>query len=140
MTEAATSRKRVRRAVLTEARELQLRETQPQNAFNRLTPELSRADRGRREPVLRGPLRVSTKPRDGVGLNEWLGAKEAGEGEAVTNRPKDRSPNARARLANCPPAATEVTASGANVPAVSRPVFPKPRTATHVTLERAIRS
>jgi hypothetical protein len=45
-----------------------------------LTPELSRAERGRREPVLLALRQVSTKPRDGVGLNDWLGAKEAGEG------------------------------------------------------------
>jgi hypothetical protein len=78
----------------TEAREQQMRTTQLQNAFHRLTPELSRAERGRGEPVLRGRLRVSTKPRDGVGLNDWLGAKEAGEGEVNASGPKDRSPDA----------------------------------------------
>jgi hypothetical protein len=102
-----------------------------------LTPELSRAERGRWEPVLRALRQVSTKPRDGVGLNDWLGAKEAGAVEAIANRPKNRSPDARARPANYPPAVTEVTASGANVPAVSRPEFPKPTSATLVTLERA---
>ena len=80
---------------------------------------------------------VSTKPRDGVGLNEQLGAKDAGEGEAMTNRPKGRSPDARARPTNCPPAVTEVTAFGVNVPTVSRSVLPKPTSATHVLLERA---
>jgi hypothetical protein len=74
--------------MLTEAREPQLRATQLQNAFHRLTPELSRAERGRGEPVLRALQQVSTKPRYGVGLNDWLGAKDAGESEAMTNRPK----------------------------------------------------
>jgi hypothetical protein len=103
----------------------------------RLTPELSRAERGRREPVLPAMWQVSTKPRDGVGLNELLGAKDAGESEAMTNRPKDRSPDARARQANRQLAVTEATVSGANVPAVSRAVFPKPTSATHVMRERA---
>jgi hypothetical protein len=70
-------------------------------------------------------------------LNDWLGAKDAGESEAIANRPKNRSLDARARPANYPPAVTEVTASGANVPTVSRRVSPKLMTATHVTLERA---
>ena len=78
--------------MLTESREPQPRATQLKNAFDRLTPELSRAERGRREPVLRAPPQVSTKPRDGVGLNDELGAKEAGEGEAIANGTKDRSP------------------------------------------------
>jgi hypothetical protein len=72
----------------TEAREQQMRTTQLQNAFHRLTPELSRAERGSWEPVLRALWQVSTKQRYGVGLNDWLGAKEAGESEAMTNRPK----------------------------------------------------
>ena len=59
-----------------------------------LTPELSRAERGRREPVLLVPRQVSTKPRYGVGLNDELGAKEAGEGEVIANGTKDRSPDA----------------------------------------------
>jgi hypothetical protein len=80
--------------MLTEAREPQPRATQLQNAFDRLTPELSRAERGRGEPVLRALRQVSTKPRDGVGLNDWLGAKEAGEGEVNASGPKDRSPDA----------------------------------------------
>jgi hypothetical protein len=70
-------------------------------------------------------------------LNDWLGAKEAGAAEAIANRPKNRSLDARARPANYPPAVTEVTASGANVPTVSRLVIPKPTSATHVVLERA---
>jgi hypothetical protein len=70
-------------------------------------------------------------------LNDWLGAKEAGESEAIANRPKNRSPDARARPANYPLAVNDVTASGESVPAVSRPVFPKPMTATHVMPERA---
>ena len=45
-----------------------------------LTPELSRAERGGWEPVLPACPEVSTKPRHGVGLNDLLGGKEAGEG------------------------------------------------------------
>ena len=59
-----------------------------------LTPELSRAERGRREPVLLALRQVSTKPRYGVGLNDELGAKEAREGEVIANGTKDRSPDA----------------------------------------------
>jgi len=92
LTEAATRRERVRRAALTEARELQLRVTQLQNAFHRLTPELSRAERDDWEPVLLALQQVSTKLRYGVGLNDELGAKEAGEGEAIANGTKDRGP------------------------------------------------
>ena len=80
--------------MLTGAGEHQLRATQLQNAFDRLTPELSRAERGRREPVLRALRQVSTKPRYGVGLNDELGAKEAGEGEVIANGTKDRSTDA----------------------------------------------
>ncbi len=123
--------------MLTGAGVLQLRATQLQNAFHRLTPELSRAERGRREPVLRALRQVSTKPRYGVGLNDKLGAREAGEGETMASGPKNRSPDAEAHLVNCPPAVTEVTASGANVPTVSRSVLPKPKGATRVTIERS---
>ena len=126
--------------MLIEARALQRQARELQNAFDRLTLELSRADRGRREPVLPARGQVSTKPRDGVGLNEWLGAKEAGEAEAVTDRPKGRSPDACARPVNYPPADTEVTASGANGPTASRQEVPKPMAAKHVTLERAWRA
>jgi hypothetical protein len=70
-------------------------------------------------------------------LNDWLGAKEAGEGKAIANRPKDRSPDARARQAYCPPVVAEATASGANMLTVSRAPIPKPRSATQVMLERA---
>jgi hypothetical protein len=80
--------------MLTEASELQLRATQLQKAFCRLTPELSRAERGRREPVLRALRQVSTKPRYGVGLNDELGEKESGEGEVIAKGTKDRSPDA----------------------------------------------
>jgi len=47
-TEVATCRETVRRALLIEADEPQLRATQLQNAFHRLTPELSRAAKRRR--------------------------------------------------------------------------------------------
>ena len=62
--------------------------------FCRLTPELSRAERGGWEPVLPACPEVSTKPRHGVGLNDLLGGKEAGEGEATAHLPKGRSPDA----------------------------------------------
>ena len=61
--------------------------------FCRLTPELSRADRGGWGPVLPACPQVSTKRRHGVGLNDLLGGKEAGEGEAMAHMPKDRSPD-----------------------------------------------
>ena len=48
-----------------------------------LTPELSRAERGGWEPVLPACPEFSTKPRHGVGLNDLLGGKEAGEGETL---------------------------------------------------------
>ena len=48
VTEVATRREAVRRALLTEADEPQLLTTQLQNAFHRLTPELSRPVAGRR--------------------------------------------------------------------------------------------
>ena len=59
-----------------------------------LTPELSRAERGGWEPVLPACPEVSTKPRHGVGLNDLLGGKEAGEDEALADLPKGRSPDA----------------------------------------------
>ena len=80
--------------MLTGAGVLHLRATQLQNAFQRLTPELSRAERDDWEPVLRAVRQVSTKPRYGVGLNDELGAKEAGEGEVIANGTKDRSTDA----------------------------------------------
>ena len=48
VTEVATRRETVRRALQTEADEPQLRTTQLQNDFHRLTPELSRPAAGRR--------------------------------------------------------------------------------------------
>ena len=65
-----------------------------QTLFCRLTPELSRAERGGWESVLPACSEVSTKPRHGVGLNDLLGGKEAGEGEATAHLPKGRSRNA----------------------------------------------
>ena len=62
--------------------------------FCRLTPELSRADRGGWEPVLPQLALISTKPRHGVGLNDLLGGKEAEEGETPAHLPKGRSPDA----------------------------------------------
>ena len=77
----------------------------------RLTPELSRAERGGWEPVLPACPEVSTKPRHGVGLNDLLGGKEAGEGETLAYLPKDRSREAGTRPANFQPSDTEATAS-----------------------------
>ena len=65
-----------------------------QTLFCRLTPELSRAERGGWEPVLPAYPEVSTKPRNGVGLNDLLGGKEAGEDETPVYLPKDRRPEA----------------------------------------------
>ena len=78
----------VRRALPNEADELQVRSAQLQNAFHRLTPELSRAERGGWEPVLPACREVSTKPRHGVGLNDLLGAKEPGGNETPAPLPK----------------------------------------------------
>ena len=77
--------------MLTEADKVAALTKQLPNAFCRLTPELSRAERDDWEPVLRAVRQVSTKPRDGVGLNDELGAKEAGEGQVIANGTKDRS-------------------------------------------------
>ena len=66
--------------MLAEADQSQLRATKQPDALCRLTPELSRAERGGCEPVLPASPEVSTKPRHGVGLNDLLGGKEAGEG------------------------------------------------------------
>ena len=56
--------------------------------YGLLTPELSRAERGGCEQVLPACPEVSTKPRHGVGLNDLLGGKEAGEGEILAHLPK----------------------------------------------------
>jgi hypothetical protein len=51
---------------------------------------------------------------------------------------ENRSPAARARPTNDPLAATEASESGATKAPVSRPLPPKPTTATHATCERAL--
>ena len=51
LAEAVTSQERVRRAMVTGAEVLQLRATQLQNAFDRLTPELRGA--AKRHPLER---------------------------------------------------------------------------------------
>ena len=94
LTEEATCRQPNRRAVSTEAGKGSIGKQSNQTLFCRLTPELSRADRGSREPVLRQLELISTKPRHGVGLNDLLGGKEAGEGETQAYLPKGRSPDA----------------------------------------------
>ena len=72
VTEVATCPEIFRRALSNEAKELQVRMTQRQNAFHRLTPELSRPVAGRRTCA---SVAQSTRPmpRHGVGLNELLG-------------------------------------------------------------------
>jgi hypothetical protein len=65
-----------------------------------LTPELSRADRDRGEPVLPARPQVSTKPRHGVGLNDLLGGKDASVAELRTCWPNtEAKPHERARQA-----------------------------------------
>ena len=63
------------------------------NAFCRLTLELSRPVAGRRTCASVAQSTWLT-PRHGVGLNDLLGGKEAGEGDAPAHLPKDRSPDA----------------------------------------------
>jgi hypothetical protein len=82
----------------TEADELPLRKAQLQNAFHRLTPELSRAERGGWEPVLPACPQVSTKPRNGVGLNDLLGGKDPSAAELRTCWPNiEARPHERAQ-------------------------------------------
>ena len=76
VTEVATRRETVRRALQTEADEPQLRTTQLQNAFHRLTPELSRPVAGRRTRASVAHCTWPT-PRRGIGLNELLGGWDA---------------------------------------------------------------
>ena len=47
-------------------------------------------------------------------MNDLLGGKEAGAGEAWAHLPKDRSQDAWARPENFQPALSEVTACGAD--------------------------
>ena len=83
---------------------------------------------------------VSTKPRHGVGLNDLLGGKEAGEGETLAHLPKGRSPDAWARPKNFPLDLSEVTAAGATTRAESGTVNPKLASATHVLLSAQYRA
>ena len=94
LTEEATPQEIDRRAMPTEAGKGSIGKQSSQMLFCRLTPELSRAERGGWEPVLPACPEVSTKPRHGVGLNDLLGGKEAGEGETLAYLPKGRSPDA----------------------------------------------
>ena len=50
-------------------------------------------------------------PRCGVGLNDLLGAKEAGEGEALADLPKDEAGTPVRAPANFQPDVTEATVS-----------------------------
>ena len=92
---------------------------QLRNALCRLTPELSRAERDGWEPVLPACPEVSTKPRNGVGLNDLLGGPDAGENEALTTLPRTEAGMPERAPVNFPPGVTEVTASGADKPAAS---------------------
>ena len=71
-----------------------------------LTPELSRAERDGREPVLPACPEVSTKPRHGVGLNDLLGGTEARDTELRTRRPKPK-PGRLSAPANLQPVVSE---------------------------------
>jgi hypothetical protein len=102
-----------------------------------LTPELSRAERGGWEPVLSACREVSTKPRHGVGLNDLLGGKEAGEGEALAYLPKGRSTYAWARPANFQPDVAEAIASDADELSARLITLPK---SAHATLEKCERA
>jgi hypothetical protein len=64
-----------------------------------ITLELSRADRGSREPVLRQTSELSTQPRYGVGLNELLGAKDvkSNEQRRLCRKTKRETPGAPAQ-------------------------------------------
>ena len=88
LAEEATCRQPDRSAVSTEAGKGSVGKQSNQTVFCRLTPELSRAERGGWEPVLLACPEVSTKPRHGVGLNDLLGGKEASGAELRTSWPK----------------------------------------------------
>ena len=51
------------------------------------------------------------KPRCGVGLNDLLGAKEAGEGKALANLPKTEAGRPGRAPVNFQPDVTEATVS-----------------------------
>ena len=50
-------------------------------------------------------------PRCGVGLNDLLGGKEAGKGEALADLPKDEAGTPERAPANFPPDVTEAAVS-----------------------------
>ena len=110
----------------------------------RLTPELSRAERGGWEPVLLACQQVSTKPRHGVGLNDLLGGRGVAERKIFRATGKlgtaeRRSPATCARPANSPPAVSE-GAGPAQRTNSRRSLFPKPASATHAKHGRAKRT
>ena len=75
-----------------------------------LTPELSRPVAGRRT---RASVAQSTwpMPRHGVGLNELLGAREAGESETLAHLPKAEAGRPERALENLQTDVSEATAS-----------------------------
>ena len=73
-------------------------------------------------------------------MNELLGGKEAGEGEAVANMPKTEAELPERAPDNFQPDASEATASEAAKPAVSRSPLPKPGNITHAMCERAMQT
>ncbi len=77
-----------------------------------ITPELSRPTAGRRQ---RASVAQSTllTPRCGVGLNDLLGGKEAGEDETFANLPKAEAGKPERAPENFQPDLSEVTASAA---------------------------
>ena len=129
MTEEATCRQLDRRAALTEAKKSGLRATQLQNAF---LPPNAGVKPPRNGVATACSVAQSTllTPRCGVGLNELLGGGGCRYAPSPDALAENRSPDARARPANFPPAVTEATASGANKPTASQSPLPKTANAT----------
>ena len=77
--------------------------------MRRLTPELSRPVAGRRT---RASVAQSTllPPRCGVGLNDLLGVKEAGENETFADLPKTEAGRPGRAPVNFQPDLSEMTA------------------------------
>jgi hypothetical protein len=107
-------------------------------AFCRLTPELSRPVAGRRT---RASVAQSTRlpPRHGVGLNDLLGGKDAGEGETPASLPKIEAQALERAPVNFQSVASEAE-DQMQLTNRRRMPLPKPASATHATCERAPRS
>jgi hypothetical protein len=70
-------------------------------------------------------------------LNELLGAKEPGEGEAVANVPKTEAEMPERAPEKFQPGVSEAIASGAENLNASQVPLPKPANATNAACERA---